>query len=79
MVLVDIDKVMKTLGSEVRRVGETDYKIAEVKESMMKWVLMECEFNWIDAEKLRRSVPEDFARACDQKMQGAGPSYRAPG
>ena len=37
-VLVDIDKVMKTLGSEVRRVGETDYKIAEVKESMMKWV-----------------------------------------
>ena len=59
-VLVDIDKVMKTLGSEVRRVGETDYKIAEVKECMIKWVLTECEFNWIDAEKLRKSRHEEF-------------------
>ena len=76
MVLVDIDKVMKTLGSEVRRVGETDYKIAEVKESMMKWVLMECEFNWIDAEKLRTSVQEDFpAFMTLQELRASRPDW----
>ena len=76
MVLVDIDKVMKTLGSEVRRVGETDYKIAEVKESMMKWVLMECEFNWIDAEKLRTSVQEEFpAFMTLQELRASRPDW----
>ena len=58
------------------RIGETDYKIAEVKESMMKWVLMECEFNWIDAEKLRTSVQEEFpAFMTLQELRASRPDW----